>query len=198
MLFTRIFIPTSFLLVCILHLHYFHDRFLQLTDLQAVVAKEESTIYRWDAFGAFCRGLATEIQSSCLLWSNYCVCLYDAWFDRFNMTVSTVSAVTRWTFLTLAYLARARLLSVTCLRLSSATPPFVPRSHVKVSGRVYLIMNRWVSARFLWHPVPPLSASTSTSCQNTCSSTYPLPLPPRQSLYADDDSLISSNIIPWI
>ncbi|XP_041848667.1 piezo-type mechanosensitive ion channel component 2 [Melanotaenia boesemani] len=46
MLFTRIFIPTSFLLVCILHLHYFHERFLQLTDLQAVVAKEESTIYR--------------------------------------------------------------------------------------------------------------------------------------------------------
>ncbi|XP_054480874.1 LOW QUALITY PROTEIN: piezo-type mechanosensitive ion channel component 2 [Anoplopoma fimbria] len=46
MLFTRIFIPTSFLLVCILHLHYFHDRFLQLTDLQAVVAKEESAIYR--------------------------------------------------------------------------------------------------------------------------------------------------------
>ncbi|XP_026229618.1 piezo-type mechanosensitive ion channel component 2 isoform X1 [Anabas testudineus] len=45
-LFTRIFIPTSFLLACILHLHYFHDRFLQLTDLQAVVAKEESTIYR--------------------------------------------------------------------------------------------------------------------------------------------------------
>uniref|UniRef100_A0A671VGF6 Piezo type mechanosensitive ion channel component 2 n=1 Tax=Sparus aurata TaxID=8175 RepID=A0A671VGF6_SPAAU len=44
-LFTRIFIPTSFLLVCILHLHYFHERFLQLTDLQAVVAKEESTIY---------------------------------------------------------------------------------------------------------------------------------------------------------
>uniref|UniRef100_A0A3P8WGM9 Piezo type mechanosensitive ion channel component 2 n=1 Tax=Cynoglossus semilaevis TaxID=244447 RepID=A0A3P8WGM9_CYNSE len=44
-LFTRIFIPTSFLLVCILHLHYFHDRFLQLTDLQAVVAKEQSTIY---------------------------------------------------------------------------------------------------------------------------------------------------------
>ena len=49
-LFTRIFIPTSFLLVCILHLHYFHDRFLQLTDLQAVVAKEQSTIYRWDTW----------------------------------------------------------------------------------------------------------------------------------------------------
>ncbi|XP_071780421.2 piezo-type mechanosensitive ion channel component 2 [Centroberyx gerrardi] len=46
MLFSRIFIPTSFLLVCILHLHYFHDRFLQLTDLQAVAAKEDSTIYR--------------------------------------------------------------------------------------------------------------------------------------------------------
>lgn len=46
MLFTRIAIPTSFLLVCVLHLHYFHERFLQLTDLKAVVAKEESTIYR--------------------------------------------------------------------------------------------------------------------------------------------------------
>uniref|UniRef100_A0A6Q2YMR8 Piezo-type mechanosensitive ion channel component n=1 Tax=Esox lucius TaxID=8010 RepID=A0A6Q2YMR8_ESOLU len=45
-LFTRIFIPTSFLLVCILHLHYFHDRFLQLTDLKAVAQKQDSTIYR--------------------------------------------------------------------------------------------------------------------------------------------------------
>ncbi|XP_048018925.1 piezo-type mechanosensitive ion channel component 2 isoform X5 [Megalobrama amblycephala] len=45
-LFTRIFIPTSFLLVCILHLHYFHEPFLQLTDLKAVISKEESTIYR--------------------------------------------------------------------------------------------------------------------------------------------------------
>uniref|UniRef100_A0A6Q2X453 Piezo-type mechanosensitive ion channel component n=1 Tax=Esox lucius TaxID=8010 RepID=A0A6Q2X453_ESOLU len=44
-LFTRIFIPTSFLLVCILHLHYFHDRFLQLTDLKAVAQKQDSTIY---------------------------------------------------------------------------------------------------------------------------------------------------------
>ncbi|KAL4623589.1 piezo-type mechanosensitive ion channel component 2 isoform X1 [Arapaima gigas] len=45
-LFTRIFIPTCFLLVCILHLHYFHNHFLQLTDLKAVQAKQESTIYR--------------------------------------------------------------------------------------------------------------------------------------------------------
>ncbi|XP_018079667.1 piezo-type mechanosensitive ion channel component 2 isoform X2 [Xenopus laevis] len=45
-LFTRIFIPTSFLLVCILHLHYFHDRFLQLTDLKAVTSKQDNTIYR--------------------------------------------------------------------------------------------------------------------------------------------------------
>ncbi|XP_067109113.1 piezo-type mechanosensitive ion channel component 2 [Osmerus mordax] len=44
-LFTRIFIPTSFLLVCILHLHYFHDRFLELTDLKAVAAKQDSSIY---------------------------------------------------------------------------------------------------------------------------------------------------------
>ncbi|XP_051552940.1 piezo-type mechanosensitive ion channel component 2-like [Myxocyprinus asiaticus] len=46
-LFTRIFIPTSFLLVCILHLHYFHDHFLQLTDLKAVISKQESTIYSY-------------------------------------------------------------------------------------------------------------------------------------------------------
>ncbi|GAA6107095.1 piezo-type mechanosensitive ion channel component 2 isoform X4 [Tachysurus ichikawai] len=45
-LFTRIFIPTSFLLVCILHLHYFHERFLQLTDIKAVVDKQKSTISR--------------------------------------------------------------------------------------------------------------------------------------------------------
>uniref|UniRef100_A0A8C5NT23 Piezo type mechanosensitive ion channel component 2 n=1 Tax=Junco hyemalis TaxID=40217 RepID=A0A8C5NT23_JUNHY len=44
-LFTRIFIPTSFLLVCILHLHYFHDRFLQITDLKAVTSKQDNTIY---------------------------------------------------------------------------------------------------------------------------------------------------------
>uniref|UniRef100_H9G826 Uncharacterized protein n=1 Tax=Anolis carolinensis TaxID=28377 RepID=H9G826_ANOCA len=44
-LFTRIFIPTSFLLVCILHLHYFHDRFLQLTDLKAIISKQDSAIY---------------------------------------------------------------------------------------------------------------------------------------------------------
>ncbi|XP_225880.5 piezo-type mechanosensitive ion channel component 2 isoform X5 [Rattus norvegicus] len=45
-LFTRIFIPTSFLLVCILHLHYFHDRFLELTDLKSIPSKEDNTIYR--------------------------------------------------------------------------------------------------------------------------------------------------------
>ncbi|XP_073926448.1 piezo-type mechanosensitive ion channel component 2 isoform X3 [Castor canadensis] len=44
-LFTRIFIPTSFLLVCILHLHYFHDQFLELTDLKSIPSKEDSTIY---------------------------------------------------------------------------------------------------------------------------------------------------------
>uniref|UniRef100_A0A3B4E1R7 Piezo-type mechanosensitive ion channel component n=1 Tax=Pygocentrus nattereri TaxID=42514 RepID=A0A3B4E1R7_PYGNA len=41
-LFTRIFIPTSFLLVCILHLHYFHEHFLELTDLKAVAAKQDN------------------------------------------------------------------------------------------------------------------------------------------------------------
>uniref|UniRef100_A0A2K5PQ02 Piezo type mechanosensitive ion channel component 2 n=1 Tax=Cebus imitator TaxID=2715852 RepID=A0A2K5PQ02_CEBIM len=45
-LFTRIFIPTSFLLVCILHLHYFHDQFLELTDLKSIPSKEDNTIYR--------------------------------------------------------------------------------------------------------------------------------------------------------
>ncbi|XP_076837893.1 piezo-type mechanosensitive ion channel component 2 isoform X4 [Brachyhypopomus gauderio] len=45
-LFTRIFIPTSFLLVCVLHLHYFHEHFLELTDLSAVAAKQDSAVYR--------------------------------------------------------------------------------------------------------------------------------------------------------
>ncbi|XP_060762172.1 piezo-type mechanosensitive ion channel component 2 isoform X2 [Neoarius graeffei] len=45
-LFTRIFIPTSFLLVCILHLHYFHEHFLELTDLKAVASKQDNAIYR--------------------------------------------------------------------------------------------------------------------------------------------------------
>ncbi|XP_061661347.1 piezo-type mechanosensitive ion channel component 2-like isoform X2 [Syngnathoides biaculeatus] len=45
-LFTRIFIPTAFLLVCIVHLHYFHEPFLQLTDLKTVVDTHNSTIAR--------------------------------------------------------------------------------------------------------------------------------------------------------
>uniref|UniRef100_A0A3Q2Y0W9 Uncharacterized protein n=1 Tax=Hippocampus comes TaxID=109280 RepID=A0A3Q2Y0W9_HIPCM len=39
-LFTRIFIPTAFLLVCIVHLHYFHEPFLRLTDLKTVPKEE--------------------------------------------------------------------------------------------------------------------------------------------------------------
>lgn len=50
-LFTRIFIPTSFLLVCILHLHYFHERFLELTDIKSVADKQKSTISRYSAAG---------------------------------------------------------------------------------------------------------------------------------------------------
>uniref|UniRef100_A0A8C9N3Q6 Piezo type mechanosensitive ion channel component 2 n=1 Tax=Serinus canaria TaxID=9135 RepID=A0A8C9N3Q6_SERCA len=46
-LFTRIFIPTSFLLVCILHLHYFHDRFLQITDLKAVTKRWVHSYQIW-------------------------------------------------------------------------------------------------------------------------------------------------------
>uniref|UniRef100_A0A8C5CT94 Piezo-type mechanosensitive ion channel component n=1 Tax=Gadus morhua TaxID=8049 RepID=A0A8C5CT94_GADMO len=46
-LFTRIFIPTAFLLVCVLHLHYFHQPFLQLTDLKTVVNTHNSTITRY-------------------------------------------------------------------------------------------------------------------------------------------------------
>ncbi|KAG5268877.1 hypothetical protein AALO_G00217460 [Alosa alosa] len=45
-LFTRIFLPTSFLLVCILHLHYFHEHFLQLTDIKSVADKQKSPITR--------------------------------------------------------------------------------------------------------------------------------------------------------
>ncbi|XP_026217973.1 piezo-type mechanosensitive ion channel component 2-like isoform X2 [Anabas testudineus] len=45
-LFTRIFIPAAFLLMCIVHLHYFHEPFLQLTDLKTVVDTHNSTITR--------------------------------------------------------------------------------------------------------------------------------------------------------
>lgn len=73
-LFTKIFIPAAFLLVvrrrsrssafrpqcyckvvfsapcfpqvCIIHLHYFHEPFLQLTDLKTVVETHNSTITR--------------------------------------------------------------------------------------------------------------------------------------------------------
>ncbi|KAM3593292.1 uncharacterized protein V6R79_009660 [Siganus canaliculatus] len=45
-LFTKIFIPAAFLLVCIIHLHYFHEPFLQLTDLKTVVDTYNSTITR--------------------------------------------------------------------------------------------------------------------------------------------------------
>ncbi|XP_028289056.1 piezo-type mechanosensitive ion channel component 2-like [Parambassis ranga] len=45
-LFTRIFIPAAFLLVCIVHLHYFHEPFLELTDLKTVVDTHNSTITR--------------------------------------------------------------------------------------------------------------------------------------------------------
>uniref|UniRef100_A0A674D7R7 Piezo-type mechanosensitive ion channel component 2-like n=1 Tax=Salmo trutta TaxID=8032 RepID=A0A674D7R7_SALTR len=43
-LFMRIFIPTSFLLVCILHLHYFHQHFLLLTDIKTVADKQKMCI----------------------------------------------------------------------------------------------------------------------------------------------------------
>lgn len=59
-----------------------------------------------------------------------------------------------------------------CLHLSSVTP-FLSSSYAKVSGRVYLIMNRWVPACFLWPPPsqsafyflpthPPLHLTLST------------------------------------
>ncbi|KAF7643979.1 hypothetical protein LDENG_00230120 [Lucifuga dentata] len=45
-LFTRIFILAAFLLLCIVHLHYFHEPFLHLTDLKTVVDTHNSTITR--------------------------------------------------------------------------------------------------------------------------------------------------------
>lgn len=49
----------------------------------------------------------------------------------------------------------------------SPLPPF-SHSHAKVNGRVYLIMNRWVSAHFLWHPSPSQFTSwvLTPSCCN--------------------------------
>ncbi|XP_064420242.1 piezo-type mechanosensitive ion channel component 2-like [Latimeria chalumnae] len=45
-LFARILLPSSFLLACILQLHYFNDDFLRLTDLANVPIKQGCTTYR--------------------------------------------------------------------------------------------------------------------------------------------------------
>ena len=45
-LFTRISMPTAFLPVCLLHLHYFHGWFLELTNLKSIPSKEDSAVYR--------------------------------------------------------------------------------------------------------------------------------------------------------
>ncbi|KAI4545141.1 hypothetical protein MG293_005407 [Ovis ammon polii] len=45
-LFTGISISTSFLPVCVPHLHYFHGWFLELTNLKSIPSKEDSAIYR--------------------------------------------------------------------------------------------------------------------------------------------------------
>nr|XP_014342463.1 PREDICTED: piezo-type mechanosensitive ion channel component 2-like [Latimeria chalumnae] len=45
-LFARILLPSSFLLACILQLHYFNDYFLRLTDLANVPIKQGCTTYR--------------------------------------------------------------------------------------------------------------------------------------------------------
>lgn len=76
---------------------------------------------------------------------------YDSLRRLFNFIV-----VLLWTLhrLAAACLSSSSLL---CFFLSvwpaaiSPLPSF-SHSHAKVNGRVYLIMNRWVSARFLWHP----------------------------------------------
>ncbi|XP_067856810.1 piezo-type mechanosensitive ion channel component 2 isoform X2 [Heptranchias perlo] len=44
-LFARILLPSSFLLACILQLHYFHHHFLSLTDWRQVTPRQDSLIY---------------------------------------------------------------------------------------------------------------------------------------------------------
>ena len=73
-------------------------------------------------------------------------------------------------------LFHCRLLSspLLCFSLCDLLPSLLchpsSRSHAKVSGRVNLIMDRWVSARFLWHLPPPHFTSESQ---------LPLTAPPR-------------------
>ncbi|CAN0077589.1 unnamed protein product [Lampetra fluviatilis] len=45
-LFTQVLIPTAFLLCCILQLHYFHDSFLALTDLDRAARANQGVAYR--------------------------------------------------------------------------------------------------------------------------------------------------------
>uniref|UniRef100_A0A3Q3MXJ6 Uncharacterized protein n=1 Tax=Mastacembelus armatus TaxID=205130 RepID=A0A3Q3MXJ6_9TELE len=58
-LFTRILIPAAFLLVCVIHLHYFHRPFLQLTDLKTVVDTHNSTITRKQTGAVLSSGLVS-------------------------------------------------------------------------------------------------------------------------------------------
>ncbi|XP_067904575.1 piezo-type mechanosensitive ion channel component 2-like [Heterodontus francisci] len=46
-LFASISLPATFLLACILQLHYFHDPFLSLTDWRRVTPRQDNLIYRY-------------------------------------------------------------------------------------------------------------------------------------------------------
>lgn len=74
--------------------------------------------------------------------------------------------------------------SAACLRHRDSAPLFdllpfspmlpSPHSHAKVSGRVYLIINRWVFARLLWHP--PSSLFTSEPPLPATAEKHPFPM----------------------
>lgn len=91
-LFTRIFIPTSFLLVCILHLHYFHERFLELTDIKSVADKQKSTISRYSAaclnhkIKVFTRSVWMGVYGLCT--SGHCSCWQLIAFFKSSLTFS--------------------------------------------------------------------------------------------------------------
>lgn len=89
---------------------------------------------------------------------NICPCVHRVLNVTLTFTFS--QSVLWWVFHCFAAICLAPLCFSLLPAAISPLPPF-SHSHAKVSGRVYLIMNRWVSARFLWHPPPSHFTSDS-------------------------------------
>lgn len=103
------------------------------------------------------------------------LCISSLLFSPSVLSWAELSVVTAPPWLVLTLSVFSGLLSVTCLHLSSVTPS-PSSSYAKVSGRVYLIMNRWVPACFLWPPPPAIPVQLSLSVNTPAPPLFPVSL----------------------